>query len=107
VSNHGGRQLDGAVASLDALPAIVTALAGRAPVLLDGGVRRGADIVKALALGATAVMIGRATLYGVAAAGEPGACRALAILAEELTRAMRLCGARTLQDIGFGLMTLH
>lgn len=105
LSNHGGRQLDGAIASLDALPAIVAAVGGRAPVLLDGGVRRGADIVKALALGATAVMIGRATLYGVGAAGAAGACRALEILAEELTRAMRLCGTRTLHDIGPGLLT--
>ena len=105
ISNHGGRQLDGAIASLDALPAIVAAVGGRAPVLLDGGVRRGADIVKSLALGATAVMIGRATLYGVGAAGAAGACRALEILAEELTRAMRLCGTRTLHDIGPGLLT--
>ena len=105
VSNHGGRQLDGAIASLDALPAIVAAVGGRAPVLLDGGVRRGADIVKALALGATAVMIGRATLYGVGAAGAQGASRTLEILVEELTRAMRLCGTRALRDIGPGLLT--
>ena len=104
VSNHGGRQLDGAIASLDALPAIVAALAGRAPVLLDGGVRRGADIVRALALGATAVMIGRATLYGAGAAGAQGARRTLEILVEELTRAMRLCGTRTLRDIVPGLL---
>ena len=99
VSNHGGRQLDGAIASLDALPPIVAAVGGRAPVLLDGGVRRGADIVKALALGARAVMIGRATLYGAAAAGEAGARRALEILIDELTRTMRLCGIRSIAEI--------
>ena len=106
VSNHGGRQLDGAIASLDALPPIVAAVGGRAPVLLDGGVRRGADIVKALALGATAVMIGRATLYGVGAAGAQGASRTLEILVEELARAMRLCGTRALRDIGPGLLAV-
>jgi (S)-mandelate dehydrogenase len=99
VSNHGGRQLDGAVASIDALPAIAAAVGNRIEVLLDGGVRRGSDIVKALALGATAVMIGRATLYGAAAAGETGARRALEILIDELTRTMRLCGTRSIAEI--------
>jgi (S)-mandelate dehydrogenase len=100
VSNHGGRQLDGGIATLDALPPIVTAVGGRIPVLVDGGVRRGSDIVKARALGAQAVLIGRATLYGACAAGEPGARRALAILQEELMRSMQLCGIARVADIG-------
>ena len=104
VSNHGGRQLDGAVAALDALPPIVRAVGGKASVLLDGGVRRGVDVVKALACGAQAVMIGRATLYGVCAAGEAGAMRALEILSGELVRSMQLCGARRIGEIGPDLL---
>jgi (S)-mandelate dehydrogenase len=100
VSNHGGRQLDGAVASFDALPAIVGAVGGKAAVLMDGGVRRGADVLKALASGAQAVMVGRATLYGVCAAGETGARRALEILSDEFVRTMQLCGVRRVADIG-------
>ena len=100
VSNHGGRQLDGAIASFDALPAVARAVGGKAAVLMDGGVRRGADVLKALASGAQAVLVGRATLYGVCAAGEAGACRALEILGDELVRAMQLCGARRIADIG-------
>ncbi|MNV84331.1 (S)-mandelate dehydrogenase [compost metagenome] len=99
VSNHGGRQLDGAIAAVDALPEVVQAVGGRVPVLIDSGVRRGVDVVKALALGAQAVAIGRATLYGVAAAGEAGAERALQILTEELKRAMQLCGTPRVSDI--------
>ena len=99
VSNHGGRQLDGAVASFDALPAVLRAVDGRIPVLVDGGVRRGSDVVKALARGAAGVMLGRATLYGAAAAGEPGASRALAILKDELIRTMQLCGVRSTAEI--------
>lgn len=98
VSNHGGRQLDGAVATFDALPGVVQALNGRIPVLLDGGVRRGSDIFKALAMGAQGVMLGRATLYGAAAAGEAGASRALAILKDELVRTMQLCGVRSVGE---------
>jgi (S)-mandelate dehydrogenase len=104
VSNHGGRQLDGALAAFDALPAIARAVGGKASVLMDGGVRRGADVVKALACGAEAVMVGRATLYGVCAAGEAGAIRALDILSDELVRAMQLCGARTIGEIGPALL---
>jgi (S)-mandelate dehydrogenase len=100
VSNHGGRQLDGAAATLDALPHVARAVGGRMTVLLDGGVRRGVDILKARALGAQAVLVGRATLFGVMAAGEPGARRALEILATELERAMKLCGVRTIAEIG-------
>jgi (S)-mandelate dehydrogenase len=99
VSNHGGRQLDTGVATVDALPGIVAAARGRVPVLLDGGVRRGSDIFKALALGAAGVMTGRATLFGVLAGGEEGVRRALDILRDELARTMQLCGAQGLADI--------
>ena len=104
VSNHGGRQLDSAVATFDALPSIVRAVDGRIPVLLDGGVRRGSDILKGLALGAQAVMLGRATLYGASAAGEAGASRAIAILKDELTRSMQLCGVRQTSEIDASLL---
>jgi len=100
VSNHGGRQLDGAVPTLDALPAIARAVGGKLTVLLDGGVRRGVDILKARALGAQAVLVGRATLFGLMAGGEPGARRSLEILADEYQRAMRLCGVRSSAEIG-------
>jgi (S)-mandelate dehydrogenase len=100
VSNHGGRQLDGAAATLDALPAVVRAVGSRTSVLVDGGVRRGADAVKAVALGAEAVMVGRATLFGVCAGGEPGAARALDILRDELVRTMQLCGVARIAAIG-------
>jgi (S)-mandelate dehydrogenase len=99
VSNHGGRQLESAIAPFDALPPIVRAVGGKASVLMDGGVRRGADVLKALACGAEAVMIGRATLYGVCAAGGEGATRALEILSDELVRTMQLCGAPSIQEI--------
>ena len=104
VSNHGGRQLDGAVAALAALPPIVRAVKGRMSVLVDGGVRRGVDVVKALALGAEGVMLGRATLYGACAAGEAGAARALQILGDELVRAMQLSGVRSVGEIGPDLL---
>jgi (S)-mandelate dehydrogenase len=99
VSNHGGRQLDGAPASLDALPEVVRAVQGRVPVFVDGGVQRGTDLVRARALGAQAVLVGRATLYGACAAGEAGAARALAILQDELVLTMQLCGICTVQGI--------
>ncbi len=99
VSNHGGRQLDGALATMDALPAVLSAVAGRAEVYLDGGIRRGSDIFKALAVGADSVLLGRATLYGLAAAGQFGVERAVAILKEELTRTMQLCGVTTIDGI--------
>lgn len=104
VSNHGGRQLDGAVATFDALPGVVQAVSGRIPVLLDGGIRRGSDVFKALACGAQGVMLGRATLYGASAAGESGASRAIAILKDELVRTMQLCGTRTMRDIDASLL---
>jgi (S)-mandelate dehydrogenase len=100
VSNHGGRQLDGATATLEALPGVARAVGSRLTVLLDGGVRRGVDIVKARALGAQAVLTGRATLFGVMAGGEAGARRALEILSGELERSMKLCGVRSVGEIG-------
>ncbi|MCM5571362.1 alpha-hydroxy-acid oxidizing protein [Burkholderiaceae bacterium FT117] len=100
VSNHGGRQLDGGVATLDAMPEVIDAVGSRASVLVDGGVRRGSDVVKALAMGAAGVLVGRATLYGACAAGEAGAVRALEILSDELLRTMRLCGIRSTAEIG-------
>ncbi|WP_251864465.1 alpha-hydroxy acid oxidase [Achromobacter sp. Marseille-Q4962] len=106
VSNHGGRQLDGGIATLWALPEVVAAAAGRVPVLLDGGVRRGSDIYKALALGAAGVLTGRATLYGVLAGGEAGAAKALAILRDELARTMQLCGTPSLDAIDAGVLRL-
>ena len=99
VSNHGGRQLDGALPTLEALPAVADAVGRKMTVLLDGGVRRGVDILKARALGAQAVLTGRATLFGVIAGGEAGARRALEILASELERSMKLCGARSVAEI--------
>lgn len=92
VSNHGGRQLDRAVAALDALPAVVASVAGRAEVLLDGGVRRGTDILTALALGARAVLIGRPVHWGLAVDGEAGVQCVLALLQAELARDLLLCG---------------
>ena len=104
VSNHGGRQLDGAVAGRDALPPIVRAVKGKMSVLVDGGVRRGVDAIKAVAQGAEAVMLGRATLYGACAAGEAGASRALEILRDELVRSMQLSGVRSIAEIGPDLL---
>jgi L-lactate dehydrogenase (cytochrome)/(S)-mandelate dehydrogenase len=100
VSNHGGRQLDGAAASLDALSGVVAAVAGRIPVLVDGGIRRGSDVVKALALGATCCLIGRPQLWGLAVAGEEGVRHVLELYRKEIDRAMGLMGARTLGDLG-------
>jgi L-lactate dehydrogenase (cytochrome) len=99
VSNHGGRQLDTAPATIDTLPAIAEAVAGKAEIVLDGGVRRGGDIVKALALGANAVALGRAYLYGLAAGGEAGVARALAIIDAELRRTMALCGRASVKAL--------
>ncbi|HWM40809.1 MAG TPA: alpha-hydroxy acid oxidase [Burkholderiales bacterium] len=105
VSNHGGRQLDGASSTLEALPDVARAVGSRITVLLDGGVRRGVDILKARALGAQAVLTGRATLFGAMAGGEPGAQRALEILSSELVRAMQLCGVRSVREIGPDLIS--
>jgi isopentenyl diphosphate isomerase/L-lactate dehydrogenase-like FMN-dependent dehydrogenase len=95
VSNHGGRQLDGVAATLDALPEVVDAVAGRIDVLLDGGIRRGTDVVKALALGANAVLAGRAPLWGLVVGGEAGAAQVLALLRDEVENALQLLGCRT------------
>ena len=92
VSNHGGRQLDGAPASLDALPEVVEAVAGRCLVLMDGGVRRGTDVVTALALGAEAVLVGRPALWALAVGGEDGVRRLLELLRAEVELALRLLG---------------
>ena len=92
VSNHGGRQLDGASSAVAALPAIVDAVGNRAEVLIDGGIRRGSDIVKALALGARACLVGRASLYGLATAGEAGVMRAIEILRSEIDTTLALLG---------------
>ena len=99
VSNHGGRNFDSAPPAIHALPAIAEAVAGRATVLFDSGIRRGADVLKALALGADAVMIGRATLYGCAAGGEEGAAHALALLAHEIDVAMAMLGITRLEEL--------
>ena len=99
VSNHGGRQLDGVPATLDMLPEVVDAVGGRIDVLLDGGIRRGGDIVKALCLGAKAVLAGRAYAYGLAAAGGAGAARAIAILHADFVRTMKLLGCPSLSEL--------
>jgi (S)-mandelate dehydrogenase len=105
VSNHGGRQLDGAASTLESLPEVSRAVGNKLTVLLDGGIRRGVDILKARALGAQGVLTGRATLFGAMAGGEPGARRALEILSTELVRAMQLCGVRSAAEIGPHLLS--
>lgn len=104
VSNHGGRQLDGAAASIVALPEVVDAVAGRVEVLMDGGVRRGTDVLKALALGARAVCIGRPYLWALAAGGEAGVHDVLRILREELALAMALSGRPTIASVDRSLV---
>ena len=99
VSNHGGRQLDGAISAISALPEVVAAVGERAEVILDGGVRRGSDVIKALCLGAHACMIGRAWLYGLAAGGEAGVARSLDILIKEIDLAMVLLGRNSLSEL--------
>jgi lactate 2-monooxygenase len=100
VSNHGGRQVDGAISTVAALPAVVEAVADRIPVLLDSGVRGGADVVKALALGARAVLIGRPYAYGLAIAGEPGVRDVLRNLAADVDLTMGLAGCRSVAEVG-------
>jgi 4-hydroxymandelate oxidase len=104
VSNHGGRQLDGAPATLDALVEVVDAVEGRGEVLMDGGVRRGTDVLKALALGAEAVMIGRPIAWGLAAAGEEGVAHVLELLRDEFDLAMALSGCRSVSEAVRGLV---
>jgi L-lactate dehydrogenase (cytochrome) len=100
LSNHGGRQLDAAPAPLDLVPAVAEAVSGRTEIICDGGVRRGSDIVKALALGANACMAGRAYLYGLGAAGEAGVDHVLDLLASDMRRTMALIGCTSISDIG-------
>lgn len=104
VSNHGGRQLDGSIATADALPAVVDAVAGRVPVLVDGGIRSGADVVKALAIGASGVLVVRPVIWGLVVHGAPGVEAVLNELAAEMAHAMALCGARTVADIDRSLV---
>jgi L-lactate dehydrogenase (cytochrome) len=106
VSNHGGRQLDGAPATLRVLPEIVKAVRGQAEVLLDSGIRRGSDVVKALCMGARAVLCGRAYAYGLAAAGEAGVFRALQILRADLERTLRLLGCASIHELNSSYVEL-
>lgn len=99
ISNHGGRYLDSAQATIDALPEIVDAVGNKTTVILDSGIRRGSDIVKGVALGAKAVMMGRATLYGIAAAGQAGAEHALSLLRNEFRLTMGQTGCQCVEDI--------
>jgi len=105
VSNHGGRALDSAVSPIEILPDIVDAVGGRTTILLDGGVRRGTDIIKALALGAKAVMVGRATLFATAVAGQDGAARMLDIIRTEFEKNMAYVGCRYVPEIGPHILT--
>jgi lactate 2-monooxygenase len=100
VSNHGGRQLDGAIASLDALPPVAEAVAGRVPLLLDSGVRGGADIFKAIALGAHAVLIGRPYAYALALAGEEGVRETIENLSADFELTLALAGCVSVAEIG-------
>ena len=100
VSNHGGRTLDTLPSSISVLPEIADAVGGRLPLLLDGGIRRGSDVFKALALGARAVLVGRPYVYGLAAAGALGVSHVIHILRAELELTMALAGCRDLRDIG-------
>jgi 4-hydroxymandelate oxidase len=105
VSNHGGRQLDASPATIDVLARVVDAVAGRGEVLIDGGVRRGTDVIKAIALGARAVLVGRPVLWGLAAGGRAGVAAALGVLRRELDLAMALCGCPDVASITRDLVT--
>jgi 4-hydroxymandelate oxidase len=107
VSNHGGRTLDTLPATIDVLPEIIAAVSGRVPVLLDGGIRRGTDVLKALALGASAVLVGRPVVYGLAVNGALGVSHVLRLLRDEFEIAMVLTGCRTVDDIGPQLLRLN
>ena len=107
VSNHGGRQLDTVPAAIELLPAVADAVRGRIPLLMDGGIRRGTDVLKALALGAGAVAIGRPVLWGLAVGGRLGVLQVLEMFRGELTRALALCGCASLRDIGRDLLCLR
>ena len=105
VSNHGGRTLDTAVATAAALPAVADALGGALPLLVDGGIRRGTDVLKALALGADAVLVGRPQVMALAAGGAPAVAHLLRLLRDEFEIAMALCGCRHTSDISAALLT--
>ncbi|HEY8477979.1 MAG TPA: alpha-hydroxy-acid oxidizing protein, partial [Chloroflexota bacterium] len=105
VSNHGGRQVDGAVTALDALPEIRQAVGDRVTLLMDSGIRRGADVLKALALGASAVLLGRPYIYGLAVAGEEGVRQVIWNLMAEIELQMALCGCRSVAEVDRGLVT--
>jgi 4-hydroxymandelate oxidase len=107
VSNHGGRQLDYAVASLDALPEVVEAVGGRIPILMDGGVRRGTDVLKALSLGAAGVLIGRPYLWALAVNGEAGVSLMLDLLREEIALSMSLLGVKSLSELSMDLLVRY
>ena len=107
VSNHGGRQLDYTGGTIEALPEVVEGAAGKIPVMIDGGIRRGTDVLKALALGAKAVLIGRPYCYGLAAFGGPGVARVLQILRSELVNNMGLCGVGSLKEIDRSLVRIR
>ena len=104
LSNHGGRQFDAAPAPIDLLPGIVDAVGGRAEIIVDSGIRRGVDVLKAIARGATACMIGRPYVYGLAAGGQAGVERALQILQDELERNMALVGVTRIVDVDGGFL---
>jgi len=99
VSNHGGRQLDGAPSSIEALPEIVDAVGSKMEILFDGGIRSGQDVMRALALGAKSCMIGRAYAYGLGAGGQAGVAKAIDVIAKELETTMGLCGVNTIAEI--------
>ena len=107
VSNHGGRQLDGAPSSISALPEIAGAVGSRIEVLMDGGVRSGQDVIKALALGAKGVLIGRAYVYGLGALGEVGVAKSLEIIRKELDITMALCGLRDVKQVNADILVKH
>lgn len=105
VSNHGGRQFDGALATIDALPGVVDAVGSDAEVFIDGGIRRGTDVLRALALGATACLIGRPYVYGLAAGGSDGVMRVIEIFQSEIDRALALLGCADIHDVDRALLT--
>lgn len=107
VSNHGGRQLDGALAAIDILPEVAAAVQGRIPILIDGGFRRGTDVLKALALGATAVGLGKPIFFALSVGGEEAVFQMLGLLKTELEAAMALCGCASVTDVGPNLVTRH
>ncbi len=107
VSNHGGRQLDGALAAIDALPEVVAAVGGEVPILLDGGIRRGTDVLKALALGATAVGLGKPVFFALSVGGENAVANLLEMMKRETEAAMAICGCATVSDVTRSHTTRH